>query len=60
LFIEGAKMDYLFVCAAILTGFYAATFACWLKQNGNSAGAWGVGVLALLGVTVAIYRLVTA
>ncbi|WP_371379183.1 hypothetical protein [Sporomusa aerivorans] len=51
-------MDFLFVIATILTGFYAATFAYWLKQHGNSIGAWGVWTLVLLGLAVSIYPLV--
>lgn len=53
-------MDYLFVCAAFLTGFYAFTYARWLRQNGQSAGAWGVGALVILGLAAAVYRLVKA
>jgi predicted ABC-type exoprotein transport system permease subunit len=52
-------MKYFFLLITLLTGFYAYTYARWLKQKtGNKAGAIGIFALISLGVAVAVYRIV--
>lgn len=51
-------MDYMFLTAAILSGFHGYTFSQWLWKNGNIAGAIGVFVLIMISVALPIYRLI--
>lgn len=52
-------MEYLILLATILTGIYAYTYANWLKQNGNKAGAWGIYFIIIIGLAVGFYRVMT-
>lgn len=49
--------EYIFLIVAVLTGFYALTYARWLHRGGNRTGAIGVLVIVLLSVALPAYRL---
>jgi hypothetical protein len=51
-------MDYIFLAAAILSGFHGVTFSQWLWKNGNILGAMGVFVLILISLALPIYRII--
>jgi len=52
-------MNYLFLLVTTLVGIHACTFACWLRQKGNTAGALGVYLLVTISVVVALYRVIS-
>jgi hypothetical protein len=49
-------MEYIMPGLALLAGFHAYTYACWLKRNGNRLGWFGVMLLVIAGVGVPLYR----
>lgn len=51
-------MDYLYIVIDVAAGFYAYTYAKWLRQNGNALGALAVIFLVVISLTVPIYRIV--
>ncbi|MGI6092829.1 MAG: hypothetical protein GX348_01540 [Veillonellaceae bacterium] len=51
-------MDYISLLIAVLAAIHAYTYAKWLKENENKAGAYGVYVLILTGLTLPVYRIV--
>ncbi len=51
-------MDYLFLAAAIMSGFHGFTFSQWLWKNKNKVGAVGVLLLVFTCIGVPIFRLI--
>lgn len=51
-------MDYAIIVAATLAGFHALTFARWLKQQGNTTGAYGVFFISFICVAIPVYRVI--
>lgn len=49
-------IDQIFLIAAVLSSFHALTFAKWLKQNDNKAGAYFMYGIALLGIAFPAYH----
>jgi len=56
---KGKRMDYIFLAAAIVSGFHGLTFSQWLWKNGNTLGAVGVFVLILISLALPIYNIMT-
>lgn len=50
-------MDYMFLAAAILSGFHGYTFSQWLWKNENMVGAIGVLLLIFICIGVPIFRI---
>ncbi|MDF2634407.1 MAG: hypothetical protein K0R78_1281 [Pelosinus sp.] len=50
-------MDYMFLAAAIVSGFHGYTFSAWLWKNENTVGAIGVTLLILICLALPIYRI---
>lgn len=50
--------DYIYLFASLLAGFYAMTYARWLRKNGNKTGAFGVLAIILLSLILPVYRLI--
>lgn len=53
-------MDYLLLILGAASGFHAITYSRWLHKNGNKSGAIGVYILAVGGMVLPLYRIVTA
>lgn len=53
-------MQFVPMLIAIAAAFHAYTYAQWLKDNGNSIGAYGVYVIILIGLILPVYRIVVS
>lgn len=53
-------MNGLLLLAAIIASIYAYTYSRWLRQNGNTVGAFGVFLMAALSLALTIYRMLRA
>lgn len=53
-------MDYFYIVVDILAGFYAYSYAKWLRRQGNAWGAFGVILLLVISIAMPIYRIVTS
>lgn len=47
---------YLFLLVAIVAAIYVVTFALWLQKSGNLVGAYGVLVIAAIGVVLPLLQ----
>lgn len=52
-------MDYFYIVVEVVAGFYAYTYAKWLRQHGNALGALAVICLVVISLAVPIYRIVS-
>lgn len=48
--------EQLMVVATVLAAMHALTYARWMKQNGNNAGAYMVFMLSIIGIGVVTWR----
>lgn len=53
-------MDYLLLLIGVTSGIHAITYSRWLLKNGNRSGAIGVYIVAVGGILLPLYRIVTA
>ncbi|CQR74620.1 hypothetical protein SOV_27290 [Sporomusa ovata DSM 2662] len=50
-------MDYIYLGIGAVIGFHALTYAYWLKNNGNTLGAIGIGILVMTGLALTLLRM---
>jgi uncharacterized membrane protein YraQ (UPF0718 family) len=50
-------MEYMFLAAAILSGFHGYTFSQWLWKNENTLGAIGVFLMIIICIALPIWRI---
>lgn len=50
-------MDVVLLMIAVIAAFHVYTYARWLKENNNKAGACGIYVLIIIGLVLPAYRL---
>lgn len=53
-------MNYFFLVIAVFVSIHAYTFACWLRQKGNTLGTVGVFILIAVSLALPIYRIMSA
>lgn len=53
-------MQYLPIVIAALAAFHAYTYARWLRQHGNRAGAYGIYLIILIGLALPAYRMLSS
>lgn len=52
-------MEVILLIVAMLAAFHAFTYARWLKQEGNKAGAMGVCFFILVGLILPVYKMMS-
>jgi len=51
-------MDYIYLGIGAVIGFHALTYARWLKNNGNIAGAIGIFILTITSLALPVLRII--